>query len=48
MSPIFKRGIAAAGTCILLFSAGCEPASTDPLVGFAGDFVRSLIAALLL
>jgi len=48
MRPLFKRGIAAVGACILPFSAGCEPVTTDSLVDFAGDFVRSLIAALLL
>lgn len=48
MKAVFTRGIVAAGFGLLLFSAGCEPVTTDSLVDFAGDFARSLIAALLL
>jgi len=48
MNALLTRGIAAAGVGLLLLSASCEPVTTDSLVDFAGDFVRSLIAALLL
>lgn len=47
MKAPLTRGILAAGVGLLLFCAGCEPVTTDSLVDFAGDFVRSLIAALL-
>lgn len=48
MKALCTRGIVAVGFGLLLFSTGCEPVTTDSLADFAGDFVRSLIAALLL
>ena len=33
---------------VLGVSAGCQPLATDTLGGFVGDFLRQLIAALLL
>jgi len=46
MIILVKREIAAAGFSLLFLCSGCEPLTADSLVDFAGDFVRSLIAAL--
>ena len=43
----FRIVTALAGS-VLALSAGCQPLATDTLGGFVGDFLRQLIAALLL
>lgn len=49
MKVSWIRGILTTGFGLLLiFSAGCEPVATNAVAEFSRDFVRSLVAALLL